>query len=77
MSTLTLALGIIGTLIALGGLLFTWREREDRRHADEQERRDRIEDVELMRRQVASSERQVQLELHATLRIRLLCGAPP
>jgi hypothetical protein len=57
----SLVLGIVGTLIALGGLFYTWRERRDRQDAVEQERSDRLEDVELVRRQVEAIERQTEL----------------
>lgn len=50
----SLALAIVGTLIALAGLLYTRRER-----------RDRIEQVALLRRQVEASERQADLEAAA------------
>jgi alpha-beta hydrolase superfamily lysophospholipase len=58
----SLALGIAGTIIAVLGLIFTALERRDRRRADADERRDRIEQNELVRRQVATSERQTELE---------------
>lgn len=58
----TLVLSLAGTLIALGGFVFTLLERRDRRLADEAERRDRIAQFELVRRQVEAVERQTQLE---------------
>jgi hypothetical protein len=58
----TLALAIIGTLIALGGLRFTYLERRDRKHAVTAEREDRDEQVGLLRRQVEAVERQAQLD---------------
>jgi hypothetical protein len=59
---LSLALGVVGTIVAVGGLMFTWLERRDRLDADEQERRDRVDEIELVRRQVAAIERQTELE---------------
>jgi Flp pilus assembly protein TadB len=58
---MTLALAIAGTLIALGGLAFTALEWRARRRAVDAERQDRVEEIELVRRQVEASERQAEL----------------
>jgi len=62
---MTLALGVFGTLIALAGVVFTALERRDRRSADKSERDERIEQFELLRRQVEATERQAELEAAA------------
>ena len=59
---MSLALGIIGTVVALGGLGFTWLERRDRQRGDEAERRERVEQINLLRRQVQASETTARLE---------------
>jgi type II secretory pathway pseudopilin PulG len=58
----TLALAIIGTLIALVGISFTYLERRDRKRAVTAEREDRDEQVGLLQRQVEAVERQAQLD---------------
>lgn len=60
--TASFALGLAGTIIGIGGLALTLLERRDRRNAVADERRERLEQAELLRRQVAASERQTQLE---------------
>ena len=53
---MTLGIAVIGTLIALGGLFFTLLERRDRKRAVTSERKDRDEQVGLLRRQVEAVE---------------------
>jgi hypothetical protein len=66
----TLALGIVGTLVALAGLVFTALERRDRRREDASERAERIEQFDLLRRQVEASERQAELDAVAHKAVR-------
>jgi hypothetical protein len=60
--SVALALGIAGTAIAFGALILTGLEWRGRRNADAAERRDRNEQIELVRRQVEASERQAALD---------------
>lgn len=57
-----LALGVAGTVIRARRRDFTALEWRARRRADATERRDRIEQIDLVRRQVAATERQAALE---------------